>query len=176
MFDVAQSTANNDGGHSIIASFLPLTDLDVSSWPALTAAPTTNALTLTLEAGDIDAVSGKKWVKISTQTEMIGADIGSEGSVGSISMVGSPKVRFNNCTGEELGFINSKKNVPGLMVLKDRAGVQWLYGSPDFPCYLSEASGSFGTNNADDKFAEFTLRSIDLPKIYTGAISYIVVV
>lgn len=171
LFDIAQSTKNNDGGHSILASFLPLADLDATSWPGLIASPSTNAETITLDAGDIVAVTGKKWIKISSETEMIGSTIGSEGSEGSVNMVGQPSIKFNNLTAEEIGFLKSVKNVPGIWVLKTRSGDQWYYGSPDFPAKATEASGEFGTNTADDKTATLNIRAVEFG-IYPGSISY----
>lgn len=174
MFDLTQSTDNNDGGHAVVASFIPLADLDVSSWPGLIASPSNNAEKITLDDGDIAAVSGKKVIKITGETEMFGSELGSEGSAGSINMVGQPTLKFNNLTAEEIGFIQSVKNVPGIWFLKDRAGKTWYYGSPDFPAKATEASGSFGVLASDDKVAMITLRAVEFG-IYPGSISYDVV-
>lgn len=172
MFDVAQSNANNDGGHAVVASFLPYEDADLTTWPGLIASPSTNAESITLDTGDLVAKSGKKWIQITTETEMIGATVGSEGSKGSISMVGQPNLKFNNCTAEELGFINSVKNKAGFWVIKDLAGTQWIYGTPDLPASASEASAEFGTAVGDDKTAMIAIRAVEVPKVYPGAISY----
>lgn len=176
MFDIVQSNKNNDGGHSIVASFLSLEDLDATSWPGLIASPTTNGEAVTLDTGDIVAKSTKKWIKVSTEIEMNGAALSSEGSPGSLSLVGAPVIKFNNLTEEELGFVKNIKNKQGLWVLKDMAGTQWCYGTPDLPAKLQEMAGDMGRAIADDKFLEFTIRSVQEPAVYPGAISYAAVV
>ena len=175
LFDITQSTANNDGGHAIVASIIPLADLDTSSFPAI-AGSSTNAEFVTLAAGDITAVVGKKWIKLQAQIEKIGAAVSSEGSTGSKTLVSMPKLRFENLTASELGFVKNLKSIPCLVVLKDLSGVQWIYGTPDLPAYVEEISGDFGTAVADDKFIEVTLRHIAEPLVYPGNISYAVVV
>lgn len=176
LFDITQSTGNNDGGHAIVASLITLADFDATSYPGLVAAPATNADLVTLEAGDMTAIVGKKWTKLQAMIEKIGASLSSEGSAGSKNLVSMPKIRLENLTAEELGFVKSLKSVPLLIVLKDLAGTQWLYGTPDLPCYLEEVNGDWGTAAADDKFIEFTLRHIAEPHVYPGSISYAVVV
>lgn len=175
LFDIVQSTANNDGGHSIVASIIPLADFSVSSWPGL-AGTATNAEFVTLDTGDMVAVSGKKWIKLQAQIEKIGASISSEGSTGSKNIVSMPKIRLENLTASELGFVKNLKSIPCLIVLKDLAGVQWCYGTPDLPAYVEEITGEFGVAAGDDKFIEVTLRHIAEPLVYPGAISYVAVV
>jgi hypothetical protein len=173
LYDMLQSSSNNNGGHSRIASIIHADEVDPASFPALVGGSFADEATFAV--GDIIALATFKWHKITSETEQIGSAVSSEGSKGSMTPISSPKLRFNNLSAAELGFLKSIANQPVIICLEAANGEKFIYGSVTTPCMVSEIGGDFGTGVGDDKFAEVTFRAVDIPTLYPGSISYGVV-
>ncbi len=176
MYSVAQSTKSSKGGHKRTAWIIPADDANATTWPGRIANPSTNAEYVSLEAGEATAIVGKAWRKIVTQIEQLGAAGNAEGTTGSKNLASFPKIRINNLTADELGFVVSMIGI-GLIYCAVRVnGDQWMYGSPELPCYLDNVEYDFGTKVEDDAFIEFTLRCVEEPALYSGSLTDEVVV
>lgn len=172
--DVLRNDANNDGGFQTILSIIPASDIDV--FPGLKAAPATDLDLVTMEVGEITAKVGKRWTKIETNIEKIGNKLSSEGSVGSLNLVNSPTITLDNLTDKEYAFLVGVLNKPVVIGMKDLLGKQPVYGTPELPAYITEASGDSGTAVSDDKSLTITVRSISPAAFYAGGFSYVAVV
>lgn len=171
-----EADVNNDGGFKTTASIIYADD--IANWPGLVPVPAGEEDLVSLDpaGGDITAKVGKRWSKFTVQIEKMGGDFSSEGSVGSLNTVSAPVITFDNLTKKQVGWLKNLKNKPIVVMVKDLANQQIIFGEPDLAAYFQSYSGSWGTAAGDDKQLTFTLRAIGEPFYYEGNISYEVVV
>lgn len=105
---------------------------------------------ITIADSDFALKSGKNWKGIDIQMEENELKTTMVGNIGNKKAKTELELKIPGFKTKVLGFVDTFKNVPMVLVVVDASGVFWVVGTKVNPAYMDTADGTTGKKTEDD--------------------------
>lgn len=163
--------AELQAGLSPFADFLPHPHLQTMTLPV--AGPTSTLENLGTVSADIVPIAGKGFVKLDLQVDLNSVSTSLVGNRGNKKDQTTLNIFIPGTKAQVLGFKKTYKNIPGIFVVKDYNGRQFVIGTKDAPAYIDNLEVTTGMANEDNNGATGTIISNANLYEYTGVVTYL---
>lgn len=155
-------------GLSPKAHFLPHPFLKSMVVPELDATATLESMGTVSE--DIEPIVGKGFIEIDLQVDLNSVGTSLVGNRGNKKDQTTLNIFVPGTRAKVLGFKRVYKNIPGIFIVKDYNGKQFVIGTKDAPAYIDQLEVSTGQGNEDNNGGTGTMISNANLFEYTGTI------